>query len=69
MFLVIINRIYCILNNYRYSGFKEVRSIHPAKGIAFVEYDTEPQAMIAKEALSNHLIAPEHKLKITYAKK
>lgn len=53
----------------QYSGFKEVRSIHPAKGIAFVEFDSEPQAMIAKEALSNHLIAPEHKLKITYAKK
>lgn len=53
----------------QYSGFKEVRSIHLAKGIAFVEYDTEPQGMIAKEALSNHLIAPDHKLKITYAKK
>jgi len=53
----------------QYSGFKEVRSIHPAKGIAFVEYDTEPQAMIAKETLSNHPIAPDHKLKITYAKK
>ncbi|CAB4485060.1 unnamed protein product [Rhizophagus irregularis] len=53
----------------QYSGFKEVRSIHPAKGIAFVEYDTEPQAMIAKEALSNYPIAPDHKLKITYAKK
>ncbi|RIB10057.1 hypothetical protein C2G38_2021147 [Gigaspora rosea] len=53
----------------QYSGFKEVRSIHPAKGIAFVEYDSEPQAMIAKEALTNHLITPDHKLKITYAKK
>ncbi|CAG8656854.1 3017_t:CDS:2 [Acaulospora morrowiae] len=53
----------------QYPGFKEVRSIHPAKGIAFVEYDNEPQAMIAKEALTNHLISPDHKLKITYAKK
>ncbi|CAH1758217.1 7749_t:CDS:2 [Entrophospora sp. SA101] len=53
----------------QYSGFKEVRSIHPAKGIAFVEYDTEPQAMVAKEALSNHQMGPDHKLKITYAKK
>ncbi|CAG8492021.1 3651_t:CDS:2 [Diversispora eburnea] len=53
----------------QYPGFKEVRSIHPAKGIAFVEYDNEPQAMIAKEALSNHPITPDHKLKITYAKK
>ncbi|CAG8488645.1 680_t:CDS:2 [Dentiscutata heterogama] len=53
----------------QYPGFKEVRSIHPAKGIAFVEYDSEPQAMIAKEALTNHPITPDHKLKITYAKK
>ncbi|CAG8529256.1 1559_t:CDS:2 [Scutellospora calospora] len=53
----------------QYSGFKEVRSIHPAKGIAFVEYDSEPQAMIAKEALTNYPITPDNKLKITYAKK
>ncbi|CAG8728994.1 274_t:CDS:2 [Racocetra persica] len=53
----------------QYPGFKEVRSIHPAKGIAFVEYDSEPQAMIAKEALTNHPISPDNKLKITYAKK
>ncbi|CAG8692487.1 14268_t:CDS:2, partial [Racocetra fulgida] len=38
-------------------------------GIAFVEYDSEPQAMIAKEALTNHPISPDNKLKITYAKK
>ncbi|CAG8524471.1 5972_t:CDS:2 [Paraglomus occultum] len=53
----------------QYPGFKEVRMIPTKKDIAFVEYDTEPQAMAAKETLADHQISPDHKIKITYARK
>jgi U2 small nuclear ribonucleoprotein B'' len=39
------------------------------KDIAFVEYDTEAQAMAAKETLADHQISPDHKIKITFARK
>ncbi|KAG9302451.1 hypothetical protein G9A89_006415 [Geosiphon pyriformis] len=50
----------------QYPGFKEVRTVPVKKEIAFVEYDTETQAMIAKDALSNYT---DHKIKITFARK
>ncbi|CAG8593071.1 5213_t:CDS:2 [Ambispora leptoticha] len=50
----------------QYPGFKEVRTVPVKKEIAFVEYENETQAMIAKEALSNY---SNHKIKITFARK
>ncbi|CAG8455221.1 13374_t:CDS:2 [Ambispora gerdemannii] len=50
----------------QYPGFKEVRTVPVKKEIAFVEYENEAQAMIAKEALSNY---SDHKIKITFARK
>jgi len=48
-------------------GFKEVR---PAKaGIAFVEYETVQEAMVAKEALQGFQVDTSHAMSITYAKK
>jgi len=47
----------------------EVRLIPTKKDIAFVEYMDEGSATVAKEALHNHKLDGESKLKITYARK
>ncbi|KAL1919271.1 uncharacterized protein VTP21DRAFT_1963 [Calcarisporiella thermophila] len=53
----------------QYYGFKEVRMVPGRKGIAFVEYENEYLSGLAKEALSNYLITPEHPMKVTFARK
>ncbi|ORX98319.1 RNA-binding domain-containing protein [Basidiobolus meristosporus CBS 931.73] len=52
-----------------YMGFKEVRLVPGKLDIAFVEYDNEHQAAVAKEALKEYEIQPGHKVHITFAKK
>lgn len=39
------------------------------KGIAFVEYDNEYYSAAAKTALADYQIGPEHKMKVTFARK
>ncbi|KAK3834949.1 MAG: RNA-binding domain-containing protein [Linnemannia gamsii] len=53
----------------QYPGFKEVRMVPGKKGIAFVEYDNEYYSAAAKTALAEYEIAPEHKMKVTFARK
>ncbi|KAF9899675.1 hypothetical protein EC991_008457 [Linnemannia zychae] len=53
----------------QYPGFKEVRMVPGKKGIAFVEYDNEYYSAAAKTALADYQIAPEHKMKVTFARK
>ncbi|KAG0303557.1 hypothetical protein BGZ98_006535 [Dissophora globulifera] len=53
----------------QYPGFKEVRTVPGKSGIAFVEYDNEYYSAAAKTALADHQIAPEHKMKVTFARK
>jgi len=52
-----------------FSGFKEVRLVPGRSDIAFVEFDSEQQSTIAKEALQGFKISPTNPIKITYAKK
>ncbi|KAK9718613.1 hypothetical protein K7432_005335 [Basidiobolus ranarum] len=52
-----------------YIGFKEVRLVPGKLDIAFVEYENEHQAAIAKEALKEYEIQPGHRVHITFAKK
>ncbi|ORY16729.1 putative U1 small nuclear ribonucleo protein [Clohesyomyces aquaticus] len=53
----------------RFPGFKEVRSI-PSRAIAFAEYDTEQNAITAKEATAGMAIGAEQKqMKVTYQRK
>ncbi|KAF8978001.1 hypothetical protein BGZ46_006950 [Entomortierella lignicola] len=53
----------------QYPGFKEVRTVPGKSGIAFVEYDNEYYSAAAKTALADYEIAPEHKMKVTFARK
>ncbi|KAG0348019.1 hypothetical protein BG004_006313 [Podila humilis] len=53
----------------QYPGFKEVRTVPGKSGIAFVEYDNEYYSAAAKTALADYQIGPDHKMKVTFARK
>jgi len=53
----------------QYPGFKEVRMVPGKRDIAFVEYENEMQAGVAKEGLQGFQITPENSVKITFARK
>jgi len=51
----------------RFEGFKEVRLVPGRKGIAFVEYEAEAGAIIAKENVAGMTLGPEGQvMKVTY---
>ncbi|KAI9345197.1 hypothetical protein BDR26DRAFT_856505 [Obelidium mucronatum] len=50
-------------------GFKEVRLVPGKSDIAFVEYETEAQATMAKQQLHQFQILPEREIRVTYARK
>ncbi|KAI8070370.1 hypothetical protein BC940DRAFT_235858 [Gongronella butleri] len=52
-----------------YPGFKEVRTIPVKKDIAFVEYDNEYQASLAKMELADHEFENGTRFKLTFARK
>ena len=51
----------------QYAGFKEVRI--PRPGLAFCEFDDEPHATLALEALNGFKLTTTESLKLTYGKK
>jgi len=53
----------------QYPNLVEVRMIPTKKDIAFVEYADEGSAGVAKDALHNHKLDGEQKIKITFARK
>ncbi|KAH7097862.1 RNA binding protein [Auriculariales sp. MPI-PUGE-AT-0066] len=53
----------------QYPNLHEVRLVPVKKDIAFVEYVDEASATAAKEALHNHRIDGETKIKVTFARK
>uniref|UniRef100_A0A673INP3 Small nuclear ribonucleoprotein polypeptide B2 n=1 Tax=Sinocyclocheilus rhinocerous TaxID=307959 RepID=A0A673INP3_9TELE len=54
---------------FRFPGFKEVRLVPGKHDIAFVEFESEAQAGVAKDALQGFRITATCAMKITYAKK
>jgi RNA recognition motif-containing protein len=50
----------------QYPGFKEVRM--PREGLFFIEFDEEPHASVAKQALNGFLVTATHKLALAYGK-
>jgi RNA recognition motif-containing protein len=52
-----------------FAGFNEVRLVPGRSDIAFVEFENEQLATMAKEALQGFKIGPNNPVKITYAKK
>ena len=52
-----------------FSGFKEIRLVPSRSDIAFVEFENEMQATLAKDALQGFKITPTNTLKISYAKR
>ncbi|ESO12553.1 hypothetical protein HELRODRAFT_105398 [Helobdella robusta] len=52
-----------------FPGFKEVRLVPGRHDIAFVEFENEYQAGVAKESLQGFNLTPTSKMKITFAKK
>lgn len=57
----------CVLG--RFPGFKEVRLVPGKHDIAFVEFESDTQAGVAKDALQGFRITATCAMKITYAKK
>ncbi|XP_028828336.1 U2 small nuclear ribonucleoprotein B'' isoform X2 [Denticeps clupeoides] len=53
----------------QFPGFKEVRLVPGKHDIAFVEFENEGQAGVAKDALQGFRITATCAMKITYAKK
>lgn len=53
----------------QFGGFKEVRLVPGRHDIAFVEFENEYLAGVAKDALQGFKITPTHAMKITFAKK
>lgn len=51
----------------KFKGFVEVRLVAPRR-LAFVEYETDEDAIVAKEGTQG-LVLEEHNVKVTYAKK
>lgn len=53
----------------QFPGYKEVRLIPGRSDIAFVEFENEYLSGTAKEALQGFSLAPNYKMRITFAKK
>ncbi|KAI9360811.1 U1 small nuclear ribonucleoprotein A [Zopfochytrium polystomum] len=53
----------------QFAGFREVRLVPTKTDIAFVEYDTEAQATLAKQQLNLFKIQADREIKVTYARK
>ncbi|XP_072046042.1 U2 small nuclear ribonucleoprotein B''-like [Amphiura filiformis] len=53
----------------QFQGFKEVRLVPQRHDIAFVEFENEGQAGVAKDALQGFKITPSNAMKISFAKK
>ena len=53
----------------QFPGFREVRLIEARPGIAFVEYESEPQAGAALAGLQAFKVDEDHTMQITYAKR
>ncbi|CAG8802964.1 45246_t:CDS:2 [Gigaspora margarita] len=53
----------------QYPGFKEVRLVPGKSDIAFVEYEADHQAAVAKEVLNGFKITHEKEMKVTFAKR
>lgn len=54
---------------FRFPGFKEVRLVPGKHDIAFVEFESDMQAGVAKDALQGFRITATCAMKVTYAKK
>lgn len=53
----------------QFPGYKEVRLVPGRPDIAFVEYEDEIQASVAKNALQDFKVTPTSPIRITFAKK
>lgn len=52
----------------QYAGFKEVRLVPGKTDIAFVEFDTEHSASVARGVLDGFKVTPKDKMTVSYAK-
>ena len=53
----------------QYPGFKEIRMVPGKPGIAFVEYETEANAGIARKELDNFKLTPTKEMKVEFAQR
>ena len=53
----------------QFPGFKEVRLVPNRRDIAFVEYETDEQAALAKQSTHGFRISAQNEIKVTFAKK
>ncbi|RKP14103.1 RNA recognition protein, partial [Piptocephalis cylindrospora] len=52
-----------------FPGYREVRQVPARPDIAFVEYDEDDQAVMAKEQLNGYTLAEGHRMKVTYSRR
>lgn len=53
----------------RYPGFVEIRLVPNRPDVAFAEYETEMQAIIARKDLDNHELVPNHRMRVAFARR
>ncbi|CAJ0638832.1 5305_t:CDS:2 [Entrophospora sp. SA101] len=53
----------------QYPGFKEVRLVPGKSDIAFVEYEADHQAAVAKDVLNGFKITHDKEMKVTFARR
>lgn len=53
----------------KYPGFSEVRPVPGRPDLAFVEFDTEMQATVSKNAMDRYEVAPGAPLRVTFARR
>lgn len=60
-----------ILNGFfrHYPGFREIRTVPARKDIAFVEFETDFQATVARDATNGFPILPDQLVKVSFARK
>jgi len=66
---VVLSSRFSFCSSLRFPGFKEVRLVPGKHDIAFVEFEGEALAGVAKDALQGFRITASCAMKITYAKK
>ncbi|TPX37123.1 hypothetical protein SmJEL517_g00941 [Synchytrium microbalum] len=53
----------------QYPGFKEVRMVPGKPGIAFIEYENEEQAVVARRELNNFKLSPQREMAVNFAQR
>ncbi|CAJ0909488.1 12749_t:CDS:2 [Entrophospora sp. SA101] len=63
------HKIKKMINDTRYPGFKEVCLVPGKSDIAFVEYEADHKATVAKDVLNRFKITHDKEMKVIFARR